>query len=78
MTRATTKGGQTVNGIRVAEDTFSIVIRDGRGGIHSLDKSDLTKLDKQLSKSAMPAYANLSASDLDDLIAYLFSLRGDL
>lgn len=78
FTSAETKAGQKINGVRVNEDTFSILIRDGRGVVHSLAKSDLKSVEKKLTVSGMPAFKSMSASDLDDLVAYLFSLRGDL
>jgi cytochrome c oxidase cbb3-type subunit 3 len=77
--RATTKDGRTVSGIRLNEDSFSIQIRDGRGAIHSLDKGAIAKLDKNLTKSSMPSYrGRLSDAELDDVVAYLFSLRGGM
>jgi cytochrome c oxidase cbb3-type subunit III len=77
--RAATKDGKIISGVRLNEDTFSIQIRDGRGGIHSLQKSGLAKLDKNLTKSAMPSYrGRLTNSEIDDVVAYLFALRGEM
>jgi len=75
---ATTRAGRVIRGTRVTEDDFVIVVRDNDGHLHSLDKADLRRLEKVGGKSPMPSYANtLSASDLDDLIAYLASRRGE-
>ena len=44
----------------------------------SLLKQDLKELVKEPGKSPMPAYRSFAPSELDDLVAYLASLRGDL
>jgi hypothetical protein len=60
------------------EDTFTIQLRDQAGRIHSLSKLDIAGLEKAFGESLMPDYGSeLSASELDDLIAYLASLRGE-
>ena len=59
------------------EDVFWIQIRDSGGTAYSLEKAALTKLERQLDATLMPSYATrLSSSDLDDLVAYLATLRG--
>lgn len=74
--RLVTRDGQELAGVRVNEDTFSIQIRDATGAIHSLDKSELTEFHKDFGKSPMPTYAKVFTKDeLDDLVAYLVSLR---
>ncbi len=76
VVRAVMADGTEVRGIRVAEDVFWVHIRDARG-LHTLQKSDLTSLDRQLDASLMPSYASrITAGDLDDLVAYLTTLRG--
>jgi putative heme-binding domain-containing protein len=75
---ATTRTGQVIKGTRVTEDDFVIVVRDEKGRLHSLDKSALRHLEKIGGKSPMPSYANiLSDTELQDLIAYLASRRGE-
>jgi putative heme-binding domain-containing protein len=72
-----TSDGTEVIGERINEDTFTIQVRDAQNRFYSFDKSTLRSLDKQFGRSLMPSFANaLSASELDDLIAYLVSLRG--
>jgi len=72
-----TKAGQTFEGTRVAEDSFHIVIEDVSGGFHSFRKLDLKQLDKQPGKSVMPTFKDkLSPAQIDDLVAYLASLKG--
>jgi hypothetical protein len=43
-------------------------------GFVFFDKSDLTKVD-YVSTSVMPSYARMPSKDLEDLIAYLASLK---
>lgn len=77
MVHITTKAGQQVNGIRLSEDNFRINVRDGRGKIQSIAKDQTTAITRDLTKSSMPSYqSRLSAKELEDLVAYLFSLRG--
>jgi cytochrome c oxidase cbb3-type subunit III len=71
-----TSGGRTVRGVRVNEDSFSIQIRDAGGKFHSFRKSEAT-IQREPKSSLMPAFDKLSPGDLDDLVAYLASLRGD-
>lgn len=76
--RAVTRDGQNISGVRLDEDTFSIQIRDLNGGIHSFMKDDLKELHRDTGKSPMPSFRGvLSASEVDDLVAYLVSLRGN-
>jgi len=78
MVKVTTREGKTVGGMRVNEDTFTIQIRDAAGRFYSFRKSDLTSLKKEPNVSLMPAYdTKFTAAELDDLIAYLASLRGE-
>lgn len=77
VVRAVTNAGVEVRGIRLNEDVFWIHIRDVRGTVHTLQKSDLSTLERQLDATLMPSYASrLSAADLDDLAAFLAGLRG--
>jgi cytochrome c oxidase cbb3-type subunit 3 len=72
-----TTAGRTVRGMRVNEDTFSIQLRDAGGRFHSFRKSELSKIDREDNASLMPSYdSKFTPAELDDLIAYLASLRG--
>lgn len=74
--RAVTKSGKVIAGGRVNEDPFSIQIRDLSGRVHSFWKDELKELNKDWGKSPMPSYKDaLSAAELQDLVAYLVSLR---
>jgi putative heme-binding domain-containing protein len=74
---ATTQAGAEIRGIRVNEDVFYVHVRDARGAVHTLHKSELSKLERELEGTMMPSYASrITGGDLDDLVAYLASLRG--
>jgi putative heme-binding domain-containing protein len=77
MFRATTKGGRTVEGMRVTESTVAIVLKDSRGNLQSFWKRDLKSLEKESGKSFMPSFqGTLSSEDTVNLVAYLVSLKG--
>ncbi|MGA8011050.1 MAG: c-type cytochrome [Candidatus Acidiferrales bacterium] len=72
-----TKDGRSVNGTRVYEDSFTIELKDAAGRFHSFKKLELQKLEKLPGKSVMPSFKDsLSSTQLDDLVAYLSSLKG--
>lgn len=75
--RVVTKAGRSITGVRINEDTFSIQIRDLSNQVHSFWKNELTDIVKEPKRSIMPSYQSiLSAAELDDMLAYLESLRG--
>ncbi|MGD1211730.1 MAG: c-type cytochrome [Candidatus Acidiferrales bacterium] len=72
-----TKDGDSVDGTRVYEDSFTIELKDAAGRFHSFRKLDLQKLEKLPGRSVMPSFKDtLSATQLDDLVAYLAGLKG--
>jgi putative heme-binding domain-containing protein len=76
--RVVTKDGRRLSGARVNEDTFSIQFRDDANRIHSFFKSELADLHKDWGKSSMPSYSEIfSKEELDDMVAFLVSLRGE-
>lgn len=76
LTKAVTNSGKTVDGVRVQEDTFAIVIRDLAGNNHAFLKKDLKSVATDRSRSPMPSYrGKLSALELDDLVSFLVSLK---
>lgn len=77
VVRAVPANGAEIRGVRVNEDVFWITIRDASGTLHTLQKSDLSRLDRELEGTLMPSYeSRLSGPQLDDLVAYLATLRG--
>lgn len=76
MVLAVTPSGQTVAGIRLNEDTFSIQIKDHAGNIFSFRKSELRSLQRLTGQTPMPSFAKfLSPRELDDLVSFLISPR---
>ena len=74
--RLLTKAGPTVAGIQLNEDGYSIQIRDTDGNPRSFIKDELETIDRD-KPSLMPGYGSLlSESQVEDLVAYLASLRG--
>jgi cytochrome c oxidase cbb3-type subunit 3 len=66
--------GQQISGVRLNEDTYSIQIMDYQENLRSFLKTNLREL--EVSKdSPMPGFSNLPRADLDDLTAYLCSLK---
>ena len=75
--RMVTKDGRVISGVRLNEDIFSIQVRDLKGGVHSFFKEDLKELQRQPGKTPMPSFrGTFSEPELDDLVAFLVSLRG--
>ena len=71
----TTRQGLRITGLRVNEDTFTVQMRDPGGNFRMFDKSEVRGVTHE-SKSLMPPYDALSPEDLQNLLAYLDSLRG--
>jgi cytochrome c oxidase cbb3-type subunit 3 len=73
----TPKQGDEVVGLLVNEDNFSIVVMDENEAIRSYRKKDLQGV-RLSPTSLMPAYDEeaLSATELQDLLAYMDGLRG--
>ncbi len=71
-----TRSGERIRGARLNEDDYTIQLRDTRENLRSFRKADLKefKLEKT---SLMPAYDKaLTAAEIENLVAYLSSLRG--
>ncbi|MSU64667.1 MAG: c-type cytochrome [Opitutus sp.] len=76
--RVKTKEGKEVSGVRINENTYSIQLRDLTGAMYSFQKSELAELHKDQGASPMPAYGGIfTPAEMDDVIAYLVSLRGE-
>ncbi len=73
---AVTEAGEEIRGLRINEDVFSIQLRDAANRFHSLRKTTLRELRREFGKTLMPSYReSLPPRELNDLIAYLASLR---
>jgi cytochrome c oxidase cbb3-type subunit 3 len=74
--RVTTTGGQTVSGVRLNEDDLSVQLRDEKGAMRSFLKENVKEIRRDR-PSLMPAYGkSLNKKEMEDLVAYLSSLRG--
>jgi cytochrome c oxidase cbb3-type subunit III len=74
--RLVTKSGQIVTGLRLNEDDISIQIRDDKDNLRSFLKTNLKEMgyDKP---TLMPSFASIfTKKEIDDVVAYLNSLRG--
>lgn len=77
MFRAVEKNGHAIDGMRVGENSFTIVLKDAGGKFHALWKPDLRSLKQEPGKSLMPSFkGRLSSAQMDDLVAYLMTLKG--
>ena len=71
-----TRAGEQISGIRLNEDDYSIQLRDTRDNLRSFRKASVREVRAE-SRSLMPAYGELlTGREIDDLVAYLNSLRG--
>jgi putative heme-binding domain-containing protein len=71
-----TKGGEAIRGLALNEDDLSIQVRDINGNPRSFLKDDL-RTTRREQRSLMPPYATrLSAVEIDDVVAYLRTLKG--
>ncbi|MSU65755.1 MAG: c-type cytochrome [Opitutus sp.] len=74
--RVKTLDGKEASGVRVNEGAFYVQFRDMTGALWSFQKSELADFKSDRS-SPMPVYAGLLApAEIDDVIAYLVTLRG--
>ena len=73
--QATTKSGVRLSGRLLNEDTYTVQLVDAGQGLKSVAKAELASFEV-LKESAMPSYQGaIAGKDLDDLLAYLASLR---
>lgn len=70
--------GQPIHGVKKNEDLFSVQIMDTRERIQGYLKDDMKDV-KNDTRSAMPAFQSdkISPSDLNDLLRYMSTLRGN-
>jgi putative heme-binding domain-containing protein len=70
------KDGQSVTGIRLNEDDLSIQIRDTNDDLRSFMKENIREIRRD-KPALMPSYKSIfSRKEMDDVLAYLNSLRG--
>lgn len=73
---ARTGDGREVQGVRRAEDTFSLQVVDASGALHVIDKMSAREIRRE-NRSLMPGdfAARLSETELQNLVAYLAALK---
>lgn len=71
------KDGKKVSGVERNIDNFSAQFIDLAGKYHSFLREDVTSISRQ-ARSLMPAYGKtLTTDELNDVLAYLLTLRGN-
>jgi putative heme-binding domain-containing protein len=74
--RIVTRAGQTINGRRLNEDTYSVQLINDQGRLQSVLKSDIRDY-QIITVSPMPSFGKtLTSAEIADLVAYLQTLRG--
>jgi putative heme-binding domain-containing protein len=74
--RLVTRDGATITGRLLNHDTFSVQVLDSKEQLVSVPRSNLREFTFD-AKSPMPSYrGKLSATEIDDLVSYLISLKG--
>jgi len=66
--------GKKINGFLMNEDTYTVQIMDMNEQLHTYEKAGAVNYRIEKS-SAMPAYTALSADEVNDLVAYLWTRR---
>ena len=71
-----TLAGEKIAGVEKSLTNFSVVLMDAKEKLHSFDRTEL-RSSERTTRSLMPSYeASLTGERLDDMLAYLRSLRG--
>jgi putative heme-binding domain-containing protein len=74
--RVVTRDGKSISGVQRAYDAFSAQFVDASDNYYSFLRDEVKSMKREV-KSLMPAYdKSLTARELDDLLAYMASLRG--
>ena len=74
--RAVTKAGATITGRLMNQDSFSIQLLDSTGHLRGLQKSNLQEFTVERTSPMPSSKGMLTAQEVDDVVAYLASLRG--
>ncbi len=73
--RVTREDGSVVEGLRMSEDTFTMRIMDENEDLWSFSKGSVRSYERTTSSIMPSVNALLTSAELENLIAYLYSLR---
>lgn len=74
--RAVTRDGKVITGRRLNEDSYTVQLIDSQERLVSLEKAALREY-TVIKTSSMPSYKDtLNPAELDDVVAYLRTLKG--
>jgi quinoprotein glucose dehydrogenase len=72
-----TADGKVIRGIEKNFDNFYVSLMEAGEKLHSYERDKLKRSERS-TRSMMPAYGqSLNAKEIDDVVAYLVSLRGE-
>ena len=75
VAKITARDGAQYSGLLMNEDTYTVQLLDFSKGLKSVSRRDISQL-KMEESSSMPSFkGRLSSAQLDDLVAYLWSLQ---
>src|SRR5262249_16672638 len=75
MVRVVSQGGSAITGRLLNQDTFTVQVMDPQERLLSFSKAELREF-SFIRKSSMPSYrGKLNPEELEDLVAYLLSLK---
>ena len=72
------RDGSEVRGVLRSEDSYSIQLLDELENLRSFDKQSVQRVEKPQESLMPPMSALFRGRDLDHLIAYLYSLKGEM
>ncbi|MBI3209500.1 MAG: c-type cytochrome [Candidatus Solibacter usitatus] len=72
-----TRDGKTISGVQKGFDNFSAQLMTVDGVIHSFLRENVQSCEREY-VSLMPSYKSWSETELNDIVAFLVTLRGDL
>jgi putative heme-binding domain-containing protein len=72
-----TADGRVIRGVEKNFDNFFVTLMEPGEKLHSFERDKLKRSERS-TRSMMPSYENsLSAKEIDDVVAYMVSLRGE-
>lgn len=73
--RVTQSDGTVIEGLRMNEDTFSLRVMDENENLWHFSKHEIRSSEREESSTMPSVSETLTTTEVDDLVAYLFSLR---